>query len=61
MKFFLLLAAVGTLVSCNTSIGMWRDTKATYHWGKRKIAESNNGGDSGGSSEQEFEYGAPVY
>jgi len=59
MKFLFLLAALGTLVSCNTSIGMWRDTKATYEWSKRKIEESNNGG--GGGSEQEYEYGAPVY
>jgi len=60
MKIFFVLAAIGTLVSCNTSIGMWRDTKATYEWSKRKIEESNNRG-SGGGSEQEYDYGAPVY
>jgi len=59
MKIFFVLAAIGTLVSCNTSIGMWRDTKATYEWSKRKIEESNNGG--AGGSEQQYEYGAPVY
>lgn len=58
MKFFLVLAAIGTLVSCNTTIGMWRDTKATYNWSKRKIQESNS---NGGGNAQEYEYGAPVY
>lgn len=38
---------------------MWRDTKATYSWSKRKIQESNNGG--GGAESQDYEYGAPVY
>lgn len=62
MKFFLALAAIGTLASCNTSIGMWRDTKATYNWSKRKIQESNNsGGSSSGGQEYDYEYGAPVY
>lgn len=59
MKLFLLIAVVCSIVSCNTSIGMWRDTKATYNWSKRKIQESNSGG--GGGSGQEYEYGAPVY
>ena len=58
MKFLFLLVAIGTLVSCNTSIGMWRDTKATYNWSKNKIQESNNGG---GGESQDYEYGAPVY
>lgn len=57
MKFLFVLAAIGNLVSCNTSIGMWRDTKATYNWTKKKIEESN-GGNVG---EQEYEYGAPIY
>jgi len=61
MKFALLLAVVISMVSCNTSIGMWRDTKATYNWSKRKIQESNNGGGGADSSGQEYEYGAPVY
>jgi len=58
MKFLFLLAALGTLVSCNTSIGIWRDTKATYNWSKNKIQESNSGG---GGESQDYEYGAPVY
>jgi len=58
MKFLFLLAAVGTLVSCNTSIGIWRDTKATYNWSKNKIQESNSGG---GGESQDYEDGAPVY
>lgn len=56
MKYFLLLAIVFSMVSCNTSIGIWRDTKATYNWSKKKIQESQGGG--GGD---EYEYGAPVY
>lgn len=57
MKTFLLLAFTFSLASCNTSIGVWRDTKATYHWTKNKIQESqNNSGDN-----YDYEYGAPVY
>lgn len=56
MKFFLILAAVGSLVSCNTSIGLWRDTKAGFNWTKGKIQESGNN-----SEELDTEYGAPVY
>ena len=58
MKFLIILTAATILVSCNTTIGMWRDTKATYSWSKKKIQESNSGG---GEYEQEYEYGAPVY
>lgn len=57
MKSLLLLAFVFSAVSCNTAIGVWRDTKATYHWSKNKIQESQ----SGGGGEQDYEYGAPVY
>jgi predicted small secreted protein len=53
MKWILLIATVVSLTSCNTMIGAWRDTKATYQWTKGKIQESGN-------STQE-EYGAPVY
>lgn len=53
MKFAILLIAVITLNSCNTSIGIWRDTKQGYSWTKQKI----QGGGGGGGDE----YGAPVY
>lgn len=53
----LLISVVFSLVSCNTSIGVWRDTKAAYKWTARKIAESGDGG--GGS--YDTDYGAPVY
>jgi hypothetical protein len=56
VKHLVILALVFSLCSCNTSIGLWRDTKATFVWSKRKIQESSN---SGGG--QEYEYGAPVY
>lgn len=55
MKALLLMAFVFSLASCNTSIGVWRDTKASYNWTKNKIQESQAGGG------QNYEYGAPVY
>jgi len=55
MKKLILLCAVFALVSCNTSIGVWRDTKAGFNWTKDKIQNSGSGG------QQEYEYGAPVY
>lgn len=58
MKILLALAAVISLTSCNTSIGLWRDTKAGFQWSKQKIQES---GDGGSGESQEYEYGAPVY
>jgi predicted small secreted protein len=57
MKILLLLAFAFSMISCNTAIGVWRDTKATYNWSKNKIQESRN--NSGGG--QDYEYGAPVY
>ncbi|MDE0837109.1 MAG: hypothetical protein OSA84_12235 [Akkermansiaceae bacterium] len=54
MKILSTIALVISLVSCNTSIGVWRDTKATFHWSKEKIQGFEGG-------EQEYEYGAPVY
>ncbi|MEK6232094.1 MAG: hypothetical protein N2A42_09585 [Luteolibacter sp.] len=54
MKILCTIALVICLASCNTSIGVWRDTKATFHWSKEKIQGSEGG-------EQEYEYGAPVY
>jgi predicted small secreted protein len=58
MKILLLLAVVFSLVSCNTSIGLWRDTKAVVKWSADKIAGT---GDGGGGDEYDTEYGAPVY
>lgn len=55
MKILLFLTIVFSSVSCNTSIGIWRDTKATYNWSKNKIQQSQSGGG------QDYEYGAPVY
>ncbi len=57
MKVLLLISVVFSLVSCNTSIGVWRDTKAAFKWTARKISESSNGG--GGS--YDTDYDAPVY
>lgn len=58
MKLLTLLAVAFSLVSCNTSIGVWRDTKAAYNWTANKISESRNGG---GGEAYDTEYGAPVY
>lgn len=52
MKFVILLAAVMTLNSCNTLIGITRDTKQGYQWTKEKIE---------GASAPTENYGAPVY
>lgn len=54
MKFLTLLAVAFTLNSCNTMIGMWRDTKHGYEWSKQKI--QGNGGGGGG-----YDDNAPVY
>jgi predicted small secreted protein len=53
MKFLILIATLASLTSCNTMVGLWRDSKASYHWTKDKI--QNSGGSSQG------QYGAPVY
>jgi predicted small secreted protein len=37
MKFFIVIATLLALNSCNTIIGMGRDTKAGYLWTKKKI------------------------
>ena len=55
MKTLLALAVVFALNSCNTSIGLYRDTQQAYSWTKDKIQGSGGGG-SGGSDQ-----GAPVY
>lgn len=64
MKAFLMLATVFSLVSCNTTIGVWRDTKALTSWSVRKVKEAKDGNGaafSGWDDDQEYEYGAPVY
>lgn len=66
MKALLLLVTVFSLVSCNTSIGVWRDTKALTSWSIRKVKEARAGnnasfGDQEFDSDQDYEYGAPVY
>ncbi len=58
MKHLALLALAASLVSCNTTIGLYRDTKAAVLWTKDKFQGSGGGGGGGGYDE---EYGAPVY
>ena len=58
MKYLILLVAVFALNSCNTTIGLYRDTKAAFLWTKGKI-QGSGGGDGGGGVDEE--YGAPVY
>lgn len=53
MKYIIVLVTVFALNSCNTLIGMGRDTKQGYYWTKDKIQRSN----SSSSKNQ----GAPVY
>lgn len=55
MKALALIVTVLTLNSCNTLIGVGRDTKQGYQWTKSKIQGSGGGGGGG------EEYGAPVY
>lgn len=55
MKILLVLAALLAFTSCNTMIGLGRDTKVGYHWTKDKIQSSGDG--SGGT----YDEGAPVY
>jgi hypothetical protein len=57
MKYLILFATVFALNSCNTTIGLYRDTKAAVIWTKNKI-RPNAGGDGGASYD---DYGAPVY
>ena len=55
MRLLIVLATVFALNSCNTTIGMYRDTKQAFSWTKNKIQGSSGGGGGG------EEYGAPVY
>lgn len=59
MKYALGFLAIVVLNSCNTSIGLYRDSAQAYQWTKQKIQESNGGGGGGPSAGNE--YGAPVY
>jgi len=56
MKFVLLAIALLTLNSCNTIIGMYRDTKQAVIWTKDKIQGSGGGGGGGDAYSD-----APVY
>jgi hypothetical protein len=56
MKLLVVIVAVLALNSCNTLIGVGRDTKIGYDWTKNKIQ-----GDGGGGGEGDENYGAPVY
>ena len=54
MKTLMVLLAVISLNSCNTLIGVGRDTKQAFLWTKDKIQGNGN-------QAPEQEYGAPVY
>ncbi len=56
MRFLIITLAALNLVSCNTLIGIGRDTKQGYQWTKAKI--ENQGG---GSSDSYGDANAPVY
>ncbi len=58
MKYLVLLAAVISMSSCNTCIGIGRDTEQAYTWTKEKIQGMGSGGGGGGSTNSG---GAPVY
>jgi predicted small secreted protein len=55
MRFIIVLATVFALNSCNTSIGLYRDTKQAFQWTKQKIQGAGGGGDI------VEDPGAPVY
>ena len=55
MKLLIVIATALALNSCNTFIGLGRDTKQSYEWTKAKIQGTGNGSGSQDS------YGAPVY
>jgi len=57
MKYLIVLATLFALNSCNTMIGIGRDTKQGYEWTKQKM--QNSGNTSGGITNNSG--GAPVY
>ena len=44
MKLLILIVSALALNSCNTLIGIGRDTKQGYQWTKAKIQSSGDGG-----------------
>lgn len=44
MKIFILIAALFALNSCNTCIGLFRDTKQAFLWTQEKMQGSGGGG-----------------
>lgn len=60
MKYLLLAALLFSLNSCNTSIGIYRDTKQAFNWTKNKIQGANGGG-GGADVPYDDNGGAPVY
>jgi predicted small secreted protein len=56
MKTLFVIVAALALNSCNTMIGLGRDTKQGYQWTKTKVQGMNDDNDS-----QADPSGAPVY
>lgn len=56
MKLLIVIVAALALNSCNTFIGIGRDTKQGYQWTKSKIQ-----GQGGGGSETYDDSSAPGY
>lgn len=54
MKTLCAIIAILTLNSCNTLIGIGRDTKQGYQWSRAKMQGS-------GQQQPQEDYGAPVY
>ena len=57
MKAACALLLALSLGSCNTLVGIGRDTKEGYNWTKNKIQENR----AASQQPAEEEYGAPVY
>jgi predicted small secreted protein len=55
MKIIIFCIASLSLVSCNTSIGVYRDMKQGFIWTKNKIQGDASGGNTADP------YGAPTY
>ena len=56
MKIAVVLVALFALSSCNTSIGLYRDSVQAFNWTKEKFQGSGGGSDGGYE-----DYGAPIY